>query len=213
MTRIVNVSILSIFVFLSATGWCAGPTLSPNQIQAAIEEGGKYKSVDQFLSKGLRGNREKLAGAMSRDGISKYVTFYNDFEAVIGEAAAAHQQMRDLKPDDVQSSGLLHAFVEVQGGGIVGVSRLERGYQGGRAHLVLKIGDRVIQPVEKSMLRQANEAGPSVMWGTTMRKIALRFAFDVTPEDLQTPVEVILIDGDGNRHEAKVNLQGLLSFN
>jgi hypothetical protein len=81
------------------------------------------------------------------------------------------------------------------------------------ANLVLQTGGRVIQPGEKNMLRQSNEAGSSLMWGTTMRKITLRFAFDVAPEDLQSPVEAILIDGDGNRHEATVDLGGVLNIN
>jgi hypothetical protein len=189
---------------------CAGPVLTPQQIQAAIQEGGRYKTLDQFFEKGLKGKRVKLAGAMAKDGISKYATFFNDWQAVAAEAAAAHQQMRGLKVDEVQSSGLLHVFVEVRGGGIVGISRLDRGYQGKRAHLVLKAGDRIIQPVDKSMIRQSNEVRASLAWGTMMRKITLDFAFDVSPGDLQSPVEVILIDGDGNKHQQSVNLSGIL---
>jgi hypothetical protein len=202
----------TLFACLHSAAWCAGPTLSPSQIAAAIERGSGHKSIDKYLEKGLVGKRIKLAGAMSRDGISKYVTLYNDFQAVAAESAAAHQQMRDLKPDDVQSSGLLHAFVEVQGGGIVGVARLDRGYQGGRAHLVLKIGDRVLQPLDKSMLKQANQAGATLMWGATMRKITLQFSFDVTPEDLRSPIEIVLIDGDGNRHTGHADLDGVLNL-
>ena len=41
-------------------------------------------------------------------------------------------------------------------------------------------------------------------------KITLNFAFDVSPEDLKDPVEVILIDGDGNRHQQKADLSGIL---
>ncbi len=196
----------------SALAWCAGPTLTSQQIDAAIQEGNKYKTIDQFLEKGLKGKRVKLAGAMAKDGISKYATFFNDWQAVAAEAAAAHQQMRELKADDVQSNGLLHVFVEVRGGGIVGVSRLDRGYQGKRAHLVLKVGERIIQPVDKSMIKQSNEAGATLLWGTTMRKITLDFAFDISPEDLQSPVEVILIDGDGNKHVQTVNLSGILDL-
>ena len=44
----------------------AGPTLTRPQIQAAIQEGGSYKSIDQFLEKGLKGKRVKLAGAMAK---------------------------------------------------------------------------------------------------------------------------------------------------
>jgi hypothetical protein len=37
-------------------------------------------------------------------------------------------------------------------------------------------------------------------------------AFDVSPADLQTPVEVILIDGDGNKHQQTVDLSGILDI-
>jgi len=197
---------------LGTSAWCAGPVLKPQQIQAAIQEGRKYKTIDQFLEKGLKGRRVKLAGAMAKDGISKYATFFNDWQAVAAEAAAAHQQMRELDVNEVQSNGLLHVFVEVRGGGIVGVSRLDRGYQGKRAHLVLKTGERIIQPVDKSMIKQSNEVAGTLLWGTTMRKITLDFAFDVSPDDLQSPVEVILIDGDGNKHHQTVDLSGILNI-
>lgn len=197
---------------LGTSAWCAGPVLTPQQVQAAIQEGIKYKTIDQFLEKGLKGKRVKLAGAMAKDGISKYATFFNDWQAVAAEAAAARQQMRELKVDEVQSNGLLHVLVEVRGGGIVGVSRIDRGYQGKRAHLVLKAGEQIIQPVDKSMIKQSNEVAGSVLWGTTMRKITLEFAFDVSPNDLQSPVEVILIDGDGNKHRQTADLSGILDI-
>jgi hypothetical protein len=46
----------------------------------------------------------------------------------------------------------------------------------------------------------------------TMRKITLDFAFDVSPADLESPLEVILIDGDGNRHQRTIDLKGILAF-
>src|ERR1700722_10052410 len=120
--------------------WCAGPVLTPPQIQAAIQEGSKYKTVDKFLEKGLKGKRVKLASAMAVDGISKYATFFNDWQAVAAEAAAANQQMRELKGDEGQSTDLLHVFVEVHARGAIPASKMNRRYGEKRAHLVLKIG-------------------------------------------------------------------------
>jgi hypothetical protein len=199
------------FGLFATPAWCAGPVLTPGQIQAAIQKGNQYKSADQFLEKGLKGKRIKIAGAMARDGISKYATFFNDWQFVAVESAAAHQQMRELTAEEVRSKGLLHVFVEVRGGGVVGVSRIDRRYQGGRAHLVLKAGDRILQPIDKNMRRQSNDAAASLLWGATMRKITLDFAFDVSPADLDSPVTVILIDGDGNKHEQKADLKGVLN--
>jgi len=191
---------------------CAGPVLTAQQVQAAIQEGSKYKTIDKFLEKGLKGKRVKLASAMAMDGISKYATFFNDWQAVAAEAAAAHQQMRVLKADEVQSNGLLHAFVEVHARGAIPTSKMNRRYRDERAHLVLKVGERVIQPVAKSMTKQSDQSVGMIVAGVAEGKITLDFAFDVSSDDLLSPVEVILIDGDGNKHHATVDLSGILDI-
>jgi hypothetical protein len=199
---------LALIVILGIPSWCAS-VLDVNQMQAAIQEGSKYKTVDQYLEKGLKGKKVKLDSAMARDGISKYATFYNDWQAIAAQAAAAHQQLRELKIDDVKSDGLLHVFVEVVGRGEIGTLKMDRRYQNQRAHRVLQIGDRIVQPAEKSMIKETMQIAETILLGPA-RKITLDFAFDVVPDDLQHPVEVILIDGDGNKHEAKADLKGIL---
>jgi len=204
--------LLVVCFLLAASARCAGPLLTPEQIQAGIQEGRKYKTIDKFLENGLKGKRVRLASAMAVDGISKYVTFFNDWQAVAAESAAAHQQMRELKADDVQTAGLLHAFVEIHARGSIPTGKLNRRYREQRAHLVLKIGERVIQPVEKSMIKKSDQSAPMAVLGVQEGKIALDFAFDVSPDDLQAPVEVILIDGDGNKHQHTVDLKGILDI-
>jgi hypothetical protein len=197
---------------LGIPAWCAGPVLTPQQIQAAIQEGSKYKTIDKFLEKGLKGKRVQIASAMATDGISKYATFFNDWQAVAAESAAAHQQMRELKPEEVQSSGLLHVFVEIHGRGTLGTSKVNRRYEGTRAHMVLKIGERIIQPTEKNMIKHSDQFGGVLVSGVADKKITLNFDFDVSPADLESPIEVILIDGDGNKHQQKVDLNGVLEI-
>jgi hypothetical protein len=169
----------------------------------------KYVSCDR----NLKGKRVKLASAMAADGISKYATFYNDWQAVVAQSAAANQQMRELKPADVESKGLLHVFVEIQARGASGTGKLDRRYSNERAHLVLKIGDRIVQPTEKSMNYRAGQSIGMFMLGAKSGKIALDYTFDVSPQDLQSSVEVILIDGDGHRHEHEADLAGVLDIN
>jgi hypothetical protein len=232
---------------IGTPAWCAGPTLTPDQIQAAIQEGSKYKTVDKFFDalansnqhhkarngvllattgvlalpvmlhhgthyNGPSGVRVQLASAMAVDGISKYATFYNDWPAVAAESAAAHQQMRELKVDEIQTNGLLHAFVEVHGRGAFPTGKMNRRYGQQRAHLVLKIGERIIQPVEKMMIMKSDQSPAAYLAGYNESKITLNFAFDVSPEDLQKPVTVILIDGDGNKHQQKIDLKGILDI-
>jgi hypothetical protein len=210
-TAVVQVSFVMTSL-LGTSAWCAGPVLTPQQVQAAIQEGSKYKTIDRFLEKGLKGKRVKLASAMAVDGISKYATFFNDWQAIAAEAAAAHQQLRELRADDVQASGLLHAFVEVHARGAIPASKMNRRYREQRAHLVLKIGERIVQPVAKSMMKQSDQSVGMIVAGVAEGKITLDFAFDVSPEDLQSPVEVILIDGDGNKHHQTVDLSGILDI-
>ena len=218
--------LLAMSSLLGTSVWGAGPILTPQQIQAAIQEGAKYKTFDQYLEKGfdakpLRWNkpgrrtvgveRVQLASNMATDGTSKYATFFNDWRAVAAEAAAARQQMRELKADDVQSKGFLHAFVEVHARGASGTGKLDRRYGHERAHLVLKIGDRIVQPVDKGMIYRDGQSATMALLGSPSGKITLEFAFDVAPEDLQNPVEVILIDGDGNKHHKVADLSGILN--
>ncbi|HTQ58125.1 MAG TPA: hypothetical protein VMI94_26855 [Bryobacteraceae bacterium] len=205
------------------SAWCAGPTLTPAQIQAAIQEGSKYKTADRVLDclnqryvscdKNLKGKRVRLASAMAADGISKYATFYNDWQAAVVQAAAAHQQMREIKPADVESKGLLHVFVEIHARGAHGVGKLDRRYSEQRSHLVLQIGDRVVQPQDKKMVARTGQDDASYLMGMKSGEITLQYSFDVTPQDLQSPVEVILIDGDAHKHVHEADLSGVLDVN
>ena len=184
----------------------AGQSLTTNQIAAAISYGSHYKTKEKFLEKGLRGVRVKLASAMALDGISKFATFFNDWNGIAAEAAAANQQLKEVKPEDFVPEGLLHAFVEVHASGAIPASKLNRRYLEGRAHLVLRSGEKTIQPVEKSMLMRSDQSPASIVLGLPTGKITLEFAFKVSPADLAQGVEIILIDGDGNQHRAKANL-------
>jgi hypothetical protein len=211
MMNLIVVSMLSFCVALAA-----GPRLSQQQVQAAILQGSMYKSADHFLESGLRGkgNRIKIDGVMTRDGLTKYVTFYNDWGAVVAASAAANQQMRRLKSEELELRGHLHAFVEVHGRGIVGAGKLDRRFGPGRAHLVLQLRDgRIIQPVEKQYLyRSGQTVTEHFLTGARSGRITLSFSFDVSPEELSNQVEVILIDGDGNKHQSKGELAGLLNY-
>jgi hypothetical protein len=162
--------------------------------------------------KGPSGIRVQLASAMAMDGISKYTTFYNDWPAVAAESAAAHQQMRELKVEEIQTNGLLHAFVEIHGRGAFPTGKMNRRYGQQRAHLVLKIGERIIQPFEKMMIMKSDQSPAAFLAGYNESRITLDFAFDVSPEDLDVPTTIILIDGDGNRHQAKADLKSILKL-
>jgi hypothetical protein len=191
---------------LLAISLANGQTLTTDQIAAAIAYGSHYKTRDQFLEKGLRGIRVKVASAMALDGISKFATFFNDWNYIAAEAAGANQQLREVKPEDFDAEGLLHAFVEIHARGAIPASKLNRRYLQDRAHLVIRVGDKTIQPVAKSMLKRSDQSPGSVVLGLPTGKITLEFAFGVAPNEMAQEVEVILVDGDGNQHKGKANL-------
>lgn len=182
-----------------------GQNLATEQVAEAIAYGAHYKTKDKFLEKGLRGVQVKLASAMAFDGISKYAIFFNDWNYIAAESAGANQQLREVKPEDFDPNGLLHAFVEVHARGAIPTSKLNRRYLEERAHLVIRVGEKIIQPVSKSMLRRSDQSPGSVVLGLPTGKITLVFAFEVSPADLAQDVEVVLIDGDGNQHKARAN--------
>jgi len=135
------------------------------------------------------------------------VTFFNDWQSVALESAAAHQQMRELKADEIQTNGLLHAYLEIHAAETWTFRSGNGKFR--HSHLVLAIGDRVIQPVGEERVIK-DEGSNKVLVGRGW-VITLAFDFDVSPEDLRNPVGVIVIAGDGHKHEKKADLKGILN--
>ena len=76
----------------------------------------------------------------------------------------------------------------------------------------MKIDERIIQPVDKMMIMKSDQSPAAYLAGYNESRITLNFTFDVLPEDLDVPATIILIDGDGNRHQATADLKGILRF-
>jgi hypothetical protein len=169
---------------LLAISIATGQSLTTEEVAAAIAYGTHYKTKDKFLEKGLQGVRVKLASAMAFDGISKFATFFNDWNYIAAEAADTNQQLREVKPEDFHPEGLLNAFVEVHARGAIPASKLNRRYLQERAHLVIRVDDRTIQPATKSMLKRSDQSPGSVVLGLPTGKITLEFAFEVSPADI-----------------------------
>jgi hypothetical protein len=167
----------------------------------AIAYGQSFKSRRQFLEKGLKNQKVQLASSLAKDGMSKYVTFFADYEAVAAAAAQAKQEMREFTIEDAKKltiSGLLFAYVEVRARGLIPTSKLPRRYITNSAHLVLDVDGKVIQPQSKEAkgISEASVAGG---------KAELEFVFPVDPSIKTKKGKVILIDADGNRHQGVVD--------
>jgi hypothetical protein len=176
----------------------AQTVLTPTQIQSAIEKGQQYKGTAQFLKKGLRGIKISVGPYID-------VTFCNDWQVVALKAADAKGQMRELKPNELNVSGPLHAFMEtkltlaglrVKWDDIGASNDIAQS-----SNLVLMTDNRAIQPTRRSLVQNH---------GST---IVLGFDFVVEPAELEKPLTVISVDGDdGRKHQKKnVDLSGILN--
>jgi hypothetical protein len=186
---------------IATSARCAGPILTAEQIRAAIQEGTKYKTAEKFYDKGLNGRHIELTGNTN-------VTFFNDGQYVALESAGAHQQMRELNADAIQATGLLHAYVKIHAAETWTFRQGNNKFL--HSHLVLTVGDKVIQPVGETRVIK-NDSVNQVLTGKSW-VITLAFEYDVSPEDLINPVIVIVIDGDGHKHQKKVDLKGILNI-
>jgi hypothetical protein len=170
------------------------PKLTATQIQAAIQKGQEYKSPDKFFDKGLRGRRVEPTRYTT-------ITFFNDWQTVALASAEAKFEMRELKVDDVHTSGLLHAYVQTKLtiGAVHWLDIRDSDASVRRSNLVLMIEGKTVQPVGR---RVVSNQGATV---------TLAFDFDVSPQDLLNPVMVVSVDGDdGHKHQKKADLAGIL---
>lgn len=217
------------------TAAARGQSLSESDIAKAVAYGKQFNSRPDFLRDGLKPKRFKIAGAFATDGTSKYITFYDDLDVISAAVAEANQKMRDLGSEELKSipqTGLLFANVEIHARGLIPTGRLSRRYMDGRAHLVLKLGNQVIQPVQVGSYPTPprSECRNTIyLWsvfgtynfgvgtivpvplpcGPTEGKIAIEFGFRLTPDQMRQKATAILIDGDGKRHATDVDLAGL----
>ena len=142
-TRMIDSEIMrtaSLVFAMLVPAWCAGPILSPEQIQSAIQEGRKHKTADKYFAK-MKG-AVKLSDDMN-------VTFFNDWQALALESAEASRQMRELRADEIHGTGLLHAYLKI----LTDAAPMFRQGKFLDSHLVLAIGDRVIQPAKVETIK------------------------------------------------------------
>ena len=120
----------------------------------AIAYGQSFKSRLQYLDKGLKDQKIQLASSFAKDGMSKYVTLFTDYEIIASAAAQAHQEMKGFTAEDAKKlplSGLVLAHVEVKSRGSLTMKKLNKRYVKNQAHLVLEIDGHIHQPIKKNL--------------------------------------------------------------
>jgi hypothetical protein len=121
--------------------------------------------------------------------------------------------------------------VQLHARGAVPVERLQRKFTGDNLHLVLQIGDTVLQPVARSDMRDTGAippSGPLVIrsWtagntsiitadqlGFSAERVEVEFAFQIPADAGTKKTKAILIDGQAKHHEKDVDLGRLLQRN
>jgi len=192
----------------------------------AIAYGTSFKSRLQYLNKGLKDQRVQLASAWAKDGMSKYVTFFTDYEDDPPSAPKAHKQMPDYTTEDAKKlplTGLIFAHVEVHARGMLPTRKLSKRYVQNAAHLVLEVDGKVIQPISKELTRVSDASvivpvGFYTYWqsnnfsiltggplGVEGAKAEMEFAYSVDPSIKAKKGKVILIDAEGNKHQDDVD--------
>jgi len=180
----------------------------------------------------LKANRVQLASAWAKDGISKYATFFTDFDAIASASAQAQQEMRPFSRKDAEAlplSGLIYAHVEIHGRGMLPTRKVESRYVKNQAHLVVQIGEEIVQPLSKELSSSGDASfilpialftwwdvgnvslltgGPLGVYGA---RAEMEFVFRFTAEQLKRKATVILIDADGNKHDETVDLSKLFA--
>ncbi len=193
---------------------------------AAIAYGQSFKSRLDFLEHGLSAQKVQLASAWAVDGMSKYVTFFSDFEAVAAASAQAKQEMRGFTIEDahkVPLNGLTFAHVEIHARGEIPVMKLSKRYVRDSAHLVLEVDGKIIQPISKQLTKVSdvsivipvefyafwNFHNVSILTGGPLGysagKVEMEFAYQLEPSIKTKKGTVILIDANGNKHQQNVD--------
>lgn len=219
--------LLAITGVLSATPLSAQAT--DEQLQAAISEGLKFPTRARYLEKGTKAGRCGWAGTFSMDGIKKEVRFFTDFDIVAASAAAANGEMRRFTLEEARKLPLydvLFANVWMKAQGAFPVRRLQSKYVEGGLHMVLQVGDSLIQPLSKADIQTEGESaqfgtlyqwydlgGYSLLTGTPLGYVAQvfqqEFVFPMSAAELPTALQVWVIDGDGNRKMLECELSKL----
>jgi hypothetical protein len=213
-------------LFMIAAALSAQP-ISDEAIKKAIAFGQTFKSRSKFLEDGMKASKVQIASSMAKDGISKYVTFFTDFDAVASAAAQANQQMKPFSLNEAKTlplTGLTYAHIELHARGDLPVRRLNKRFIQNSSHFVLKIGEDVLQPLSKEMSKAQDaswempialfswwQAGNvSLLTGGTLGmsggRVEMEYVFRIPDEKAIGPAQAIIIDGDGKRHSEKIDL-------
>lgn len=204
---------------------------SDSVIASAIQKGQRYRSRQSYLEDGTRDVTCTLSNIWSRDGITKEVRFFSDFDVIAAAAADAQRQMRAFGLDEARKlplTGLLHVNVQMTAHGLFPVKRLEDEYAAKGVHTVLAVGDSIVQPLEATSVTSSTDhetigvmfnwyrvGNTSLITGTPLgfhdSHFEQEFAYGIPSATLPEKVRVFVIKADGDKSEKECSVAGVVN--
>jgi hypothetical protein len=214
-----------IFVFAAgAIGVCLAQTPSDAEIQAAMEHG-KNTPAKKLWEELRKKQQVRLNRAGFGDPIEKKVLLLSDRDRIALEAAEAKRQLREITVDEIKKNlplGVMEVLLEANCYNNMYASSLAKWGPNGGVHVVLKTGDRVIQPIDEragradavSLLpqqhglvsQQGNQITYTPLYRSALYERASErawFTFPAVSSDVST-FTVVAISGEGKQKEKEV---------
>ena len=139
------------------------PAAAPVDIDAAIQLGRKYRNLRKLWTKEMKTtNRLKMSGFWNGSG-SKYLSVYTPFSMIALAAAQANHEKREfgsIEARELPGLDSLRVIIEISGFGYLGIARVHQLFGSGAAHMLIEIGDRIIQPSSKKQVATNYMFGP-----------------------------------------------------
>jgi hypothetical protein len=197
---------------------------SDADIQAAMERG-KTTPAKKLWEEIKKKQQYRINRAGFGDPIEKKVLILSDLDRIALEAAEAKRQLREISADDIKKSlplGVMEVLLEANCYNNMYAGSLPKWGPSGGVHVVLKVGDKVIQPLEKrvgesdsvSVLpqehgvvsRQGNMVTYTPLYRSAIYERASErawFTFPALSGDVKT-FTVIAISGEGKQKEKQI---------
>ena len=187
----------------TATAIGIAQTPSDAEIQEAMERG-KTTPAKKLWEEIKKKQQVRLNRAGFGDPIEKKVTFLFDRDRIALETAEAKRQLREITVDDTKRElplGVMDVLLEANCYNNLYAGSLPKWGPNGGVHVVLKIGEKVIQPIEKTAGRADAFPYQSLFYERYSQRAW--FVFPVFSSDVTT-FTVVAISSDGKQKEKEL---------
>ncbi len=210
---------------LTAMGGVAFSQPTDGEIVSAMEHG-KNTPAKKLWEEIRKKQEVRMNRAGFGDPIEKKVLLLTDLDRVMLEAAEAKRQLREISPEDIKKNlpfGVMEVLLEANCYNNLYAGSLPKWGPEGGVHVVLKIGDKVVQPINErpgqadsvSVLpqehgvvsRQGNAVTYTPLYRSAIYERASErawFTFPAVPADIKS-FTVTAISGEGKQKEKEVS--------